>query len=200
MLVRRSQRPNGVIRGSWAIFKTGPCIWLNGSISALRISASSAIERNLYMTNGFPCLPARTCRKMAGPFDVSRMTDSDCRHWQQKNQDRNQRQEPVNRSLDQEAPRTHRDIDRKTSIGRPAKASKSGLAIDVWIKFRLTTPAHLLSHRRQWLVRRDLAGCDRRQRSRVKRRDGALLLPDARSVASRCRSDRQRQSKGVAPE
>lgn len=66
MLVRRSQRPHGVIRGSSATLKTGPRIGLKGRSSARRISPSLDIKQNLYITKGFPFFPARSCRKQSG--------------------------------------------------------------------------------------------------------------------------------------
>ena len=72
-LVRRSQVPKAVIRGSLSILNTGPLIWLNAVSASRSISAPVRMERNLYMVKGLPCRPARRCGKMTGPGDVSLM-------------------------------------------------------------------------------------------------------------------------------
>ena len=71
MLVRRRNRPIGVMRGSSLILNAGPSCSFSASSCRLRASASATIERNFSIQNSLPPRPLRFWRKKIGPGEVS---------------------------------------------------------------------------------------------------------------------------------
>lgn len=67
----RSHLPTRVMRGSAAIFNTGPLFSLSSLSSASLSSASTHMLRNLYMLNSLPSLPTRFCLKKTGALGSS---------------------------------------------------------------------------------------------------------------------------------
>ena len=67
MLSLRMILPTFVVRGSFSILKAGPSASFKCATSSNLSSASTHIERNLYILNIFPFLPTRSCKKNAFP-------------------------------------------------------------------------------------------------------------------------------------
>jgi hypothetical protein len=105
--------------------------------SARRISASSVIERNLihheHITNGFPYRPGAALSKN------DRATQSDSnqqradRHWNCEKRQGEKRSEKIDSAPDHQSPR-NLGGGLKHKHWPTAKASRSGFAIEVWMK------------------------------------------------------------------
>ncbi len=62
------------------------------------------IVRNLYIVNGFPCLPARTCRKTTGPGEVSLIARGRDQHDDGGRDQEQEGADAVDDPLDQQRP------------------------------------------------------------------------------------------------